>query len=94
MAELNLEGICFLVSAFRGRVLSEESCAALGLFSHYFHLSQFSWMLLQPRPTHPLDDVTASALEIGCETAKYPLWCSWGPGQCVSTSDLKSQGHD
>ncbi|KAI1900416.1 hypothetical protein AGOR_G00049720 [Albula goreensis] len=39
--------ICFLVSAFRGRVLSEESCAALGLFSHYFHLSQFSWMLLQ-----------------------------------------------
>ncbi|KAJ8414918.1 hypothetical protein AAFF_G00024410 [Aldrovandia affinis] len=39
--------ICFLVSVFRGRLLSEESCAALGLFSHYFHLSQFSWMLLQ-----------------------------------------------
>ncbi|XP_061116243.1 adhesion G-protein coupled receptor V1 [Conger conger] len=39
--------ICFLVSAFRGRLLSEESCAALGLFSHYFHLSQFTWMLLQ-----------------------------------------------
>ncbi|KAJ8380590.1 hypothetical protein SKAU_G00013680 [Synaphobranchus kaupii] len=39
--------ICFLVSVFRGRLLSEESCATLGLFSHYFHLSQFTWMLLQ-----------------------------------------------
>uniref|UniRef100_A0A8C7IVD8 Adhesion G-protein coupled receptor V1 n=1 Tax=Oncorhynchus kisutch TaxID=8019 RepID=A0A8C7IVD8_ONCKI len=39
--------ICFLVSAFRGRVFSEDSCAVLGLFSHYFHLSQFSWMLIQ-----------------------------------------------
>ncbi|KAJ8285558.1 hypothetical protein GJAV_G00028220 [Gymnothorax javanicus] len=39
--------ICFLVSVFRGRLLSDESCATLGLFSHYFHLSQFSWMLLQ-----------------------------------------------
>ncbi|XP_036383544.1 LOW QUALITY PROTEIN: adhesion G-protein coupled receptor V1 [Megalops cyprinoides] len=39
--------ICFLVSAFRGRLLSDDSCAALGLFSHYFHLSQFSWMLIQ-----------------------------------------------
>ncbi|KAM6965415.1 adhesion G-protein coupled receptor V1 [Aplochiton taeniatus] len=39
--------LCFLVSAFRGRVFSEESCATLGLFTHYFHLSQFSWMLIQ-----------------------------------------------
>ncbi|XP_070820196.1 adhesion G-protein coupled receptor V1 isoform X2 [Chaetodon trifascialis] len=39
--------ICFLVSAFRGRVFSEDSCAALALFSHYFHLSQFFWMLIQ-----------------------------------------------
>uniref|UniRef100_A0A667Y0L3 Adhesion G-protein coupled receptor V1 n=1 Tax=Myripristis murdjan TaxID=586833 RepID=A0A667Y0L3_9TELE len=39
--------ICFLVSAFRGRMFSEDSCAALALFSHYFHLSQFSWMLIQ-----------------------------------------------
>ncbi|KAK9974393.1 hypothetical protein ABG768_022494 [Culter alburnus] len=39
--------ICFLVSAFRGRMFSEESCATLGLFFHYFHLSQFSWMLIQ-----------------------------------------------
>ncbi|KAM3610925.1 uncharacterized protein V6R79_010649 [Siganus canaliculatus] len=39
--------ICFLVSAFRGPVFSEDSCAALGLFSHYFHLSQFFWMLIQ-----------------------------------------------
>ncbi|XP_077457045.1 adhesion G-protein coupled receptor V1 [Stigmatopora argus] len=39
--------ICFLVSAFRGRVLSEDSCAALALFSHYFYLSQFFWMLIQ-----------------------------------------------
>ncbi|XP_057687080.1 adhesion G-protein coupled receptor V1 isoform X4 [Corythoichthys intestinalis] len=39
--------ICFLVSAFRGRVLSEDSCATLALFSHYFHLSQFFWMLIQ-----------------------------------------------
>lgn len=39
--------ICFLVSAFRGRVLSEDSCAALALFAHYFHLSQFFWMLIQ-----------------------------------------------
>lgn len=39
--------ICFLVSAFRGRMFSEDSCAALGLFFHYFHLSQFSWMLVQ-----------------------------------------------
>ncbi|XP_055742122.1 adhesion G-protein coupled receptor V1 isoform X1 [Salvelinus fontinalis] len=39
--------ICFLVSAFRGRVFSEDSCAVLGLSSHYFHLSQFSWMLIQ-----------------------------------------------
>ncbi|XP_026067280.1 adhesion G-protein coupled receptor V1 [Carassius auratus] len=39
--------ICFLVSAFRGRMFSEDSCAALGLFFHYFHLSQFSWMLIQ-----------------------------------------------
>ncbi|KAG7490788.1 G-protein coupled receptor 98 [Solea senegalensis] len=39
--------ICFLVSAFRGRVFSEDSCAALALFAHYFHLSQFFWMLIQ-----------------------------------------------
>ncbi|XP_061584932.1 adhesion G-protein coupled receptor V1 [Cololabis saira] len=39
--------ICFLVSAFRGQMFSEDSCAALGLFSHYFHLSQFFWMLIQ-----------------------------------------------
>ncbi|KAM9857814.1 adhesion G-protein coupled receptor V1 [Aulostomus maculatus] len=39
--------ICFLVSSFRGRVFSEDSCAALALFSHYFHLSQFFWMLIQ-----------------------------------------------
>nr|Q6JAN0.1 RecName: Full=Adhesion G-protein coupled receptor V1; AltName: Full=G-protein coupled receptor 98; AltName: Full=Monogenic audiogenic seizure susceptibility protein 1 homolog; AltName: Full=Very large G-protein coupled receptor 1; Flags: Precursor [Danio rerio]AAT07468.1 very large G-protein coupled receptor-1 [Danio rerio] len=39
--------ICFLVSAFRGRMFSEDSCAALGLFFHYFHLSQFGWMLVQ-----------------------------------------------
>ncbi|XP_048838820.1 adhesion G-protein coupled receptor V1 [Brienomyrus brachyistius] len=39
--------VCYLVSAFRGRLLSIESCSALGLFSHYFHLSQFSWMLVQ-----------------------------------------------
>uniref|UniRef100_A0A3P8TGE6 Adhesion G-protein coupled receptor V1 n=1 Tax=Amphiprion percula TaxID=161767 RepID=A0A3P8TGE6_AMPPE len=39
--------ICFLVSAFRGRTFSEDSCAALALFSHYFHLSQFFWMLVQ-----------------------------------------------
>uniref|UniRef100_A0A672JI01 Adhesion G-protein coupled receptor V1 n=1 Tax=Salarias fasciatus TaxID=181472 RepID=A0A672JI01_SALFA len=39
--------ICFMVSAFRGKVFSEESCAALALFSHYFHLSQFFWMLIQ-----------------------------------------------
>lgn len=39
--------ICFMVSAFRGRVFSEESCAALALFSHYFYLSQFFWMLIQ-----------------------------------------------
>jgi len=39
--------ICFLVSAFRGRMFSEDSCATLGLFFHYFHLSQFSWMLIQ-----------------------------------------------
>ncbi|XP_062873808.1 adhesion G-protein coupled receptor V1 [Trichomycterus rosablanca] len=39
--------ICFLVSAFRGRMFSEDSCAALGLFFHYFHLSQFSWMVIQ-----------------------------------------------
>ncbi|XP_019908355.3 adhesion G-protein coupled receptor V1 isoform X2 [Esox lucius] len=39
--------VCFLVSVFRGRVLTEDSCAVLGLFSHYFHLSQFSWMLIQ-----------------------------------------------
>ncbi|RXN21226.1 G- coupled receptor 98-like protein [Labeo rohita] len=42
-----LDSICFLVSAFRGRMFSEDSCAALGLFFHYFHLSQFSWMLIQ-----------------------------------------------
>uniref|UniRef100_A0A8C9WGZ3 Adhesion G-protein coupled receptor V1 n=1 Tax=Scleropages formosus TaxID=113540 RepID=A0A8C9WGZ3_SCLFO len=39
--------ICYLVSAFQGRLLSDESCSALALFSHYFHLSQFSWMLIQ-----------------------------------------------
>ncbi|XP_026177361.1 adhesion G-protein coupled receptor V1 isoform X2 [Mastacembelus armatus] len=39
--------ICFLVSVFRGRMFSEDSCAALGLFSHYFHLCQFFWMLIQ-----------------------------------------------
>ncbi|XP_059910298.1 adhesion G-protein coupled receptor V1-like [Gadus macrocephalus] len=39
--------ICFLASVFRGRMFSEESCAALALFTHYFHLSQFSWMLIQ-----------------------------------------------
>ncbi|MBN3308256.1 GPR98 protein, partial [Amia calva] len=39
--------ITFLVSASRSRQLSEESCSALGLFSHYLHLSQFSWMLIQ-----------------------------------------------
>ncbi|XP_035385851.1 adhesion G-protein coupled receptor V1 [Electrophorus electricus] len=39
--------ICFLVSVFRGRIFSDDSCAALGLFFHYFHLSQFSWMLVQ-----------------------------------------------
>uniref|UniRef100_A0A669EYL3 Adhesion G-protein coupled receptor V1 n=1 Tax=Oreochromis niloticus TaxID=8128 RepID=A0A669EYL3_ORENI len=39
--------ICFLVSAFRGQVFSEDSCATLALFSHYFHLSQFFWMLIQ-----------------------------------------------
>ncbi|XP_068617051.1 adhesion G-protein coupled receptor V1 [Brachionichthys hirsutus] len=39
--------ICFLVSAFRGRMFSEDSCAALALFSHYFYLSQFFWMLVQ-----------------------------------------------
>ncbi|XP_041926588.1 adhesion G-protein coupled receptor V1 [Alosa sapidissima] len=39
--------ICFLVSVFRGQMFTEDSCATLGLFSHYFHLSQFSWMLIQ-----------------------------------------------
>ncbi|KAI5088303.1 G-protein coupled receptor 98 isoform X2, partial [Silurus meridionalis] len=39
--------ICFLVSAFRGRMFSDDSCATLGLFFHYFHLTQFSWMLIQ-----------------------------------------------
>lgn len=39
--------ICFLVSAYRGRFLSEDSCATLALFSHYFHLCQFFWMLMQ-----------------------------------------------
>ncbi|TKS78901.1 G-protein coupled receptor 98 [Collichthys lucidus] len=39
--------ICFLVSAFRGRMFSEDSCAAVALFTHYFHLSQFFWMLIQ-----------------------------------------------
>ncbi|KAM9822621.1 adhesion G-protein coupled receptor V1 isoform 2-T2 [Syngnathus typhle] len=39
--------ICFLVSTFRGRVFSEDSCAALALFLHYFYLSQFFWMLIQ-----------------------------------------------
>ena len=28
-------------------MFSEDSCAALALFSHYFHLSQFFWMLIQ-----------------------------------------------
>lgn len=41
--------ICFLVSAFRGRMFSEDSCATLALFSHYFYLSQFFWMLIQVR---------------------------------------------
>ncbi|KAG7268319.1 hypothetical protein CRUP_038334 [Coryphaenoides rupestris] len=39
--------ICFLVSVFRGQTFSEDSCAALALFTHYFHLSQFSWMFIQ-----------------------------------------------
>ncbi|KAM8865111.1 adhesion G-protein coupled receptor V1 isoform 2-T2 [Synchiropus picturatus] len=39
--------ICFLVSIFRAQVFSEDSCATLALFSHYFHLSQFFWMLIQ-----------------------------------------------
>ncbi|XP_076021271.1 adhesion G-protein coupled receptor V1 [Genypterus blacodes] len=39
--------ICFLVSVFRGPVFSEDSCAALALFAHFFYLSQFSWMLIQ-----------------------------------------------
>ncbi|XP_045890437.1 adhesion G-protein coupled receptor V1 [Micropterus dolomieu] len=39
--------MCFLVSAFHGRMFSEDSCATLALFSHYFHLSQFFWMLIQ-----------------------------------------------
>ncbi|XP_026994314.2 adhesion G-protein coupled receptor V1 isoform X1 [Tachysurus fulvidraco] len=39
--------LCFLVSAFRGRMFSDDGCATLGLFFHYFHLSQFSWMLIQ-----------------------------------------------
>uniref|UniRef100_A0A8B9KDR7 Adhesion G protein-coupled receptor V1 n=1 Tax=Astyanax mexicanus TaxID=7994 RepID=A0A8B9KDR7_ASTMX len=39
--------ICFLVSAFRGKMFNKDGCAALGLFFHYFHLSQFSWMLIQ-----------------------------------------------
>ncbi|XP_017272706.1 adhesion G-protein coupled receptor V1 [Kryptolebias marmoratus] len=39
--------ICFLVSAFRGQVFSEDSCATLALFCHYFYLSQFFWMLIQ-----------------------------------------------
>uniref|UniRef100_A0A3P8WCF8 Adhesion G-protein coupled receptor V1 n=1 Tax=Cynoglossus semilaevis TaxID=244447 RepID=A0A3P8WCF8_CYNSE len=39
--------ICFLVSTFQGQVFSEDSCATLALFSHYFHLSQFFWMLIQ-----------------------------------------------
>ncbi|XP_061753493.1 adhesion G-protein coupled receptor V1 [Nerophis ophidion] len=39
--------ICFLVSAFRGRLFSEDGCATLALFSHYFHLGQFFWMLIQ-----------------------------------------------
>ncbi|XP_014844179.1 PREDICTED: G-protein coupled receptor 98 isoform X1 [Poecilia mexicana] len=39
--------ICFLVSAFRGPVFSDDSCATLALFCHYFHLSQFFWMLIQ-----------------------------------------------
>uniref|UniRef100_H2M3Y4 Adhesion G-protein coupled receptor V1 n=1 Tax=Oryzias latipes TaxID=8090 RepID=H2M3Y4_ORYLA len=39
--------ICFLVSTFRGRIFSEDSCATLALFTHYFHLAQFFWMLIQ-----------------------------------------------
>uniref|UniRef100_A0A3Q2PRU9 Adhesion G-protein coupled receptor V1 n=1 Tax=Fundulus heteroclitus TaxID=8078 RepID=A0A3Q2PRU9_FUNHE len=39
--------ICFLVSAFRGPIFSDDSCATLALFCHYFHLSQFFWMLIQ-----------------------------------------------
>ncbi|XP_026199339.1 adhesion G-protein coupled receptor V1 [Anabas testudineus] len=39
--------ICFLVSVFRGRMFSVDSCAALALLGHYFHLSQFFWMLIQ-----------------------------------------------
>ncbi|KAM4746526.1 adhesion G-protein coupled receptor V1 isoform 2-T2 [Anableps anableps] len=39
--------ICFLVSAFRGPIFSYDSCATLALFCHYFHLSQFFWMLIQ-----------------------------------------------
>uniref|UniRef100_A0AAV2MS74 Staphylococcus aureus surface protein A n=1 Tax=Knipowitschia caucasica TaxID=637954 RepID=A0AAV2MS74_KNICA len=39
--------LCFLVSTFRGRVFSDDSCSALALFSHYFYLSQFFWMLIQ-----------------------------------------------
>ncbi|XP_037536594.1 adhesion G-protein coupled receptor V1 [Nematolebias whitei] len=39
--------ICFLVSAFHGRLFSEDSCATLALFCHYFYLSQFVWMLMQ-----------------------------------------------
>uniref|UniRef100_A0A3Q2DXJ8 Adhesion G-protein coupled receptor V1 n=1 Tax=Cyprinodon variegatus TaxID=28743 RepID=A0A3Q2DXJ8_CYPVA len=39
--------ICFLVSAFRGPIFSDDSCATLALFCHYFYLSQFFWMLIQ-----------------------------------------------
>ncbi|KAF7670351.1 hypothetical protein LDENG_00010120 [Lucifuga dentata] len=39
--------ICFLVSVYRGRVFAEDSCATLALFSHYFYLCQFSWMVIQ-----------------------------------------------
>ncbi|MED6250420.1 Adhesion G-protein coupled receptor V1 [Ataeniobius toweri] len=39
--------ICFLVSAFRGPIFSDDSCSTLALFCHYFHLSQFFWMLIQ-----------------------------------------------
>ncbi|KAJ0067530.1 hypothetical protein NL108_008007, partial [Boleophthalmus pectinirostris] len=39
--------LCFLVSTFRGRVFSDDSCSALALFTHYFYLSQFFWMLIQ-----------------------------------------------